>query len=403
MPIARRTGSPAPPIEWTEWAGTGALTLGLEEEVMLVEPGAWALHQGSDEVIGALDEGLRSHAGAETHASALELTTGVHHDVAGAVAELAGLREGLAARLTGMGLRAAVAGLHPFTTWRDTEISDGPRYRALRASLHGLSEREPTFALHVHVAVPDPETAVTVMNGLRARLPLLLALSANSPFWQGRDAGMASMRVPLFQAFPRSGPPRRFASYADWAGCVEALVGPGAIPDPTYLWWDVRLAPRFGTVEVRVMDAQTVVADTASLVALIQCLAAGLCAGDPASGGDEPSGEVLAENRFLAARDGMRAELIAGGRMTPALAQLEEVARACEPYARELGCAAELGGLAALAGHGGADRQRALRAAEGAGLPAVVAGLADAFTAGGGAPAATAPRPARGPRSRGGG
>jgi carboxylate-amine ligase len=394
MPRTRRS--------WAEWARSRALTLGLEEEVMLVEPGAWTLHQDSDGVIAALDEGLRSHAGAETHASTLELTTGVHRDVAGAVAELAALRARLAARLEGMGLRAAAAGLHPVTTWRDTELSEGPRYRALRASLHGLSRREPTFALHVHVAVPEPEEAVTVMNGLRARLPLLLALSANSPFWQGRDSGMASMRVPLFQAFPRSGPPRRFASYGDWVEAVAALVAPGAIADPTFLWWVVRLQPRFGTVEVRVMDAQTGMGDTAALVALIQCLAAALRAGEPVPGDDDPSAEVLAENRFLATRDGTRTELIAGGRMTPLRAQLEEVVRRCEPHARELGCAAGLAAVAGLAELSGADRQRALRAAEGADLPAVVAGLAEAFTASGGAPVGSARRPGRGPRTRGG-
>jgi len=223
----------------TRWSGTSELTLGLEEEVMLVEPGPWSLHQDGDAVLASLEPGLRDRASAETHASALELATGVHGDVAGAAGELAALRERLAAHLAGRHLAAAAAGLHAFTTWRDTVVSRGARYRALQASLHGLSEREPTFALHVHVAVPDPEGAVSVMNGLRGRLPLLLALSGNSPFWQGRDTGMASMRLPLFQAFPRTGPPRAFADYRDWVGCVEALVGSSSAPNEARI---VRLA-----------------------------------------------------------------------------------------------------------------------------------------------------------------
>ena len=362
----------------TRWSGTSELTLGLEEEVMLVEPGPWSLHQDGDAVLASLEPGLRDRASAETHASALELATGVHGDVAGAAGELAALRERLAAHLAGRHLAAAAAGLHAFTTWRDTVVSRGARYRALQASLHGLSEREPTFALHVHVAVPDPEGAVSVMNGLRGRLPLLLALSGNSPFWQGRDTGMASMRLPLFQAFPRTGPPRAFADYRDWVGCVEALVGPGAIPDATHIWWDLRLQPRFGTVEVRVMDAQTEVADTAALAALVQCLAAGIRAGEPVTSGEDVSAEVLRENCFLAARDGMRARLIVDGRLVEARALVEDLAGRCEPLARELGCSAELSGLERLAAATGADRQRS-RHAEGGDMPAVVAGTAGDF------------------------
>ena len=136
-----------------------------------------------------------------------------------------------------------------------------------------LARREPTFALHVHVGVADPEDAVRLANRLRAHLPLLLALSANSPFWQGRDTGLASARTPLFQAFPRVGIPRAFDDYADYVEAVDLLIRCGAFPEPTFLWWDVRLQPRFGTVEVRIMDAQTTVEDTAALVALVQSIA----------------------------------------------------------------------------------------------------------------------------------
>src|SRR6478735_2291354 len=129
---------------------------------------------------------------------------------------------------------------------------------------------EPTFALHVHVAVPDPEMAVRALNGMRAHIPVLLALSANSPFTRGRDSGLASARTPVFQSFPRTGIPREFATYAEYVESIDILIRCGAIPEPTFIWWDVRLQPKLGTIEIRVMDAQTRIRDTAALVALVQ-------------------------------------------------------------------------------------------------------------------------------------
>jgi glutamate---cysteine ligase / carboxylate-amine ligase len=170
-----------------------------------------------------------------------------------------------------MGLTVAVSGTHPMTVWQETAVSHAERYRQLDDSMRVLARREPTMALHVHVGVPDPEDAVR--NGLRRRAPVLLALSAGSPFWQGRDCGFASTRTVIFQAFPRTGLPPFFAGYADYVEALDALFASGALPDPTFLWWDVRLQPALGTVEVRVMDAQSRVSEGTPLVALIQSLA----------------------------------------------------------------------------------------------------------------------------------
>src|SRR5262249_3846506 len=147
-------------------------------------------------------------------------------------------------------------------------------------------------------------------NRLRAHLPLLLAVSANSPFWQGRSTGFASTRTTLFDAFPRSGVPRSFAGYADWVATVEPLMRSGAIADPSFIWWDVRLQPRYGTVEVRIMDAQTTVADVGAVAALVHSLARLELERTDAP---ETPLEVIRENRFLAARDGMEAWLIDAG------------------------------------------------------------------------------------------
>ena len=347
---------------------------------MLLDPQDWTLKPAIDAVLPALTDGLTPHVGAETHGSAIELRSGVHATVGAGIAELRGLREQLAAELQPFGLRAAVAGMHPFAVWQDTKVSAGERYRLLHGSMRELARREPTFALHVHVAVPDPEDALRAFNRLRAHLPLLLALSANSPFWQGRNTGLASARTPLFQAFPRVGIPRVFADYAAYVDAIDLLLRCDAFPEPTFLWWDVRLQPRFGTVEVRIMDAQTTTADSAGLVALVQSLVRlevdeGFAAADLVA-----SPEVLDENRFLAARDGIHADLIvpSAGRRLPAREILGQTLAACLPHAQDLGCAAELETVRDLSEKAGADRQ-ASRADGPDGLVGLVAALAGDF------------------------
>ena len=212
----------------------------------------------------------------------VELATGIHADVDGVVAELASLRSRLARELDAMGLTVAAAGTHPLTVREETEVSGAARYRALNDSMRVLARREPTMALHVHVGVPAPEDAIRLLNGLRRNAPVLLALSANSPFWQGRDCGFASARTVIFQAFPAHRACRGSSRTTPTTSRrVDALIASGAMPDPSFLWWDVRLQPALGTVEVRVMDAQSTVSDVTPLVALIQSLARLELEGEP--------------------------------------------------------------------------------------------------------------------------
>jgi glutamate---cysteine ligase / carboxylate-amine ligase len=344
---ALRPGGEVPaPGSWSQWAPAGGTpwTIGVEEEVMLLDPSDWSLASKADTVISRTTGELASHASIETHGSALELRTDPHATVSEGLAQLEDLRGDLVQELTLLDLRAAAAGLHPFTLWQDTQISDGDRYRFLYGSMRELARREPTFALHVHVAVPDPESALRAINRLRSHLPLLLALSANSPFWQGRETGLASARTPLFQAFPRVGIPRAFLDYEDYVSTIDLLLRCKAFPEPTFLWWDARLQPRFGTIEVRIMDAQTTVSDSAALAALVQCLVR-LEATD-GSGADPRIDlpEVLAENRFLAARDGAEASLIDArmGRRSPVPDVLEAIVDMCGEHAEDLDCLEEL-------------------------------------------------------------
>ena len=375
--------SSAPARTWWDWPvrpRDEQYTVGIEEEAMLLDPSDWSLAHDSERVLNALPADIRERATDETHKSALELATGVNPDVRSASVEMRALRMALDDATRALGLRAASAGTHPCAVWQDTVVSSGERYEFVYGSMRELARREPTFALHVHVGLASPNDAVLLVNRMRAHLPLMLALSVNSPFWQGRDTGLASARTPLFQAFPRVGIPRRFRDYPDYVDTVDLLMRCESLPDPTFLWWDVRPQPRFGTVEVRIMDAPTTVAETASLAALVQCVARLEVEQGYVSTRALEVPEVLDENRFLAARDGMTAELIDVEleRSVPARDVALRLVEACAPHAAVLGCEAELDGVAAMAERTGADRQLELaRRAEK--LTGLVESLADAY------------------------
>jgi len=367
---------------WASWAEPhelGAYTVGIEEEVMLLDATSWALAHRIESVLPRLPRPETESFTAETHGSALEIQTGVHGRIDGAVTELATLRGELDAVLQPLSMRAAVAGTHPFAVWQEIVVSAGERYQFVYGSMRELARREPTFGLHVHVGVPDAEAAIHAANRLRTHIPLLLALSVNSPFWQGRDTGLASARTPLFQAFPRVGIPRAFADYAEYVETVDVLIRCDAVPEPTFLWWDVRPQPRFGTVEVRIMDAQTKLADTAAIAALVQCIVRAEVEGGDHLERPMPQ-EVLEENRFLAARDGMDTDLIEPelGRRVPARELLADLVAVCRPHAEALGCAAELDAVIGLGERTGAQRQLEQAAALDS-LPRLVALLAADF------------------------
>ncbi|MEA2424290.1 MAG: glutamate---cysteine ligase / carboxylate-amine ligase [Thermoleophilaceae bacterium] len=366
--------------DWAQWnAGAGRpWTIGVEEEVMLLD-GEHRLAYVIDDLLPRLSPGLAASAAAETHAGTLELATGVHSSVGDAIGELSVLRAQLRDELADAGLQPGAAGTHPLSEWQDTRVSAGARYQLLESSMRDLTRREPTFALHVHVGVPDPEVAVEVVNRMRAHLPVLLALSANSPFLRGRETGFASARTPLFQAFPRVGIPRRYRSYDDWVGAIAPLIDAGAVPESTFFWWDVRLQPRLGTVEVRIMDAQTSQEHVAALVALTQALVVMEATDRLAPGKLVDSPEVLDENRFLAARDGMQAELVdpRTSSRIPVRELVDEMVEAASLHARRLGSADELDLVTRLADDPPAERQR--RRAEEAGLAGVAAALAEGF------------------------
>jgi carboxylate-amine ligase len=339
-------------------------TLGVEEEYMLLDPQTFDLVQHVDTVLTAVENGeFTERIGPELMQSVVEISTPVCRTAADVESELRRLRGYVTEVARGQDLRVGSAGTHAFSLFERQRITARDRYRNLVDQLQYVARRELIFGLHIHVAVDDPEKAIHVTSALLLHLSELLALSASSPFWRGEATGLASSRQMVFAAFPRSGPPPRFRDYADYAEVVGQLEKTGCIADYTHIWWDIRLHPRFGTIEVRVMDAVPRVEDTTALAAYIQGLVK-LYSDRYEAGGELPSYHriLTTENKWLAARYGLEApvmDLVTGRRNRVPVAQLVRRAlREIEPHARELGSDRELEGIHDILERGnGADRQ----------------------------------------------
>ena len=345
--------------------------LGVEEELLVVDPATLALsHTGIDVLPRMTVAPEEGSAHPDTYAALIELASPVSANAEEGVGAIATLR----ARARSAGATLLGAGIHPDGAFGDVVHVDEPRYHEIHAQLRGLLRRTPTCALHVHVGMPDAETAIHVFNGLREWLPLLQALAGNSPFWHGADSGLATARAQLFRGYPRGDIPRAFADFGDFEASVAAVVAAGDAPDYTFLWWDLRPHPRLGTVEVRAMDAQSSLATIAGLVGLIHGLARAAAEAPAPAGGWSPR-EALMESSFRAARDGMGATLLHDGALTPVATIARDAMARARPFARELGSGDALELLdGVLTGGAGADRQRAAHAR--GGMPAVLAHLA---------------------------
>lgn len=369
-------------MSWAEWKNSGdPFRIGIEEEVMLVDR-SWALDQGFPTLRGNLEPDLSSRLTTETHGSAIEYASAPAPSATEAVAELGEIRAELVAALDTQGRAAAASGTHPFTTWDLTRVSADERHLEIQQTMRELARREPTFAMHVHVSIADPDHAIETHNRMRVHLPLLLALSANSPFWQGRDSGLASVRIPIFQAFPRVGIPRAYDNYRDFVDTLDTLIVAGAFPDASHVWWDMRLKPEFGTLEVRIADAQSELWRAEAVAALTQSLVRLEALEPQAPKTLINAPELLEENRFRAARDGVRAELLdpIERRALPVPALVEHAVAICRPHAQELGCERGLDLVERLIDEPGYELQRGLAAPDND-LPAVVAGLSQRFVA----------------------
>ena len=262
------------------------------------------------------------------------------------------------------GCRYASAGTHPFSLFERQRITAKDRYRRLVEQMQYIARRELIFGMHIHTAVDDPDKAMAVTNALAPHIAEFLALSASSPFWRGEPTGLQSSRQMIFSAFPRSGVPPRFSSYAEYAELIGQLERTGAIADYTHIWWDIRVHARLGTVELRICDAVTSLDDVVAIAAYFQALVKHYCEQYEAGAKLDGHHRILTvENKFLAARYGLEARRDGPrDRRERARARSRElVRRTCaelEPHARELGCERELEGILEILSRGnGADRQ----------------------------------------------
>ncbi|MGN6429751.1 MAG: carboxylate-amine ligase, partial [Gaiellaceae bacterium] len=317
-------------------------TLGVEEEYMLLDGETFDLVQHIDTVLAAISgHELETHVNPELMQSVLEIATPICRTAADVDRELRRLRSYVTEVARSDNLRVGSAGTHPFSLFERQRITAKDRYRHMIDQMQYVARRELIFGLHIHVAVDDAEKAIQVVNGLLAHIAQLLALSASSPFWRGEATGLRSSRHMVFAAFPRSGPPPRFRDYADYAAVVGQLERAGCIADYTHIWWDIRLHPRLGTVEIRICDAVTRLDDVVAITAFCQALVKHYS--ERFDAGEEiPSYHriLTTENKWLAARYGLDAPVmdLAGGRRNrlPVAQVIRRTVRLAQPHAREL-------------------------------------------------------------------
>ena len=353
------------------------LTIGLEEEVMLVDGQTLLPAPRAAELLAALGGDPRFKL--ELPAAQLELLTPASASVAEAAACLRSARRDLQRAAGAFGLRVLSAGAHPAAL--GGPLNGGPRFEELRNEFGAVVDAQQICGLHVHVAVGGAEATIAVHDMLRAHLPELAALAAAAPFHGGIDTGLASVRPKVADLLPRQGIPPALGDIAGFARELEWGTQAGVVPEARRWWWELRPHPSFGTLEVRVCDAQGAVAESAALAAVVHALVAALrerhLAGERAE--PVPSWRI-AENRWSACRRGVGGAMadLSSGEPQPTRLRLERLLDELYPFAESLGCARPLADARRrLTGGGVPAEHRALAADRG--LPGLVAALCDRF------------------------
>lgn len=350
--------------------------VGIEDEVMLLDPATLELAPRANEVLALLEGDRRFKL--ELPASQLEIVTDPCETVAQAAAQLLEARRTLVAAV-GDGVRIAAAGAHPFSPAAGP-LNRGPRYDQIAREYGWVASRQLVCALQVHVSIADAGRALAVYNAARSYLPHLAALAANAPFYEGADTGLASIRPKIAQLLPRQGVPPPISSWSNFAEMLSWRAETGALADHATWWWELRPHPSYGTLEFRVPDGQSSVSDVAAIAAVAQALVAWL--GERHDGGEtllvEPSWRIE-ENRWSACRHGVEGELVdpQTGRRVSTREALGSLLEALEPVARACDAWAWLRAAARLIAENGAIEQR--RVAAGADTRALTQWLAERF------------------------
>ena len=345
------------PIEFK--GGGSRYSLGVEEELHIVDATTGELVPKIEDIMARLPRELCEFVSYELFQSVLEIKTPPCSTAAETERHLRELRGRVGSWAAACGSSLASAGTHPFSRYRDQKVTNQDRYRKVIETLRWVAEREVIFGQHVHVAVPDEEKVIEAHNRLSEKAPLLLALSANSPFWQNSATGFESSRVKIFETFPRAGLPPAFPDWASFENYVDLMVRSGAMDDYTYCWWDVRPHAGIGTIELRILDSQTNLKYTTALTALTQCIVA------DALKDSEPRGpynkDLAEENKWRASRHGMDAAFYDadGDATVPARDVARDLVEGLKPHAQDLNCETELEGILEIVEGGtGSQRQR---------------------------------------------
>ncbi len=374
-------GRPDAPLARIPFNGSARPTIGVELELQVLDPVTQNLKSASCQVLERVG-GNHPKIKQELTQSTIEIITGICETVAEARADLAASLGELYGLGDELGLTFASAGTHPFAQWRDQRIFPDVRYRHLVDRIQWPARRLLIYGLHVHVGVSSGEKAIAILNGMTTYIPHLLALSASSPFVDFEDTGLASARSKIFEGMPTAGLPVRLANYAEFQEFMNTLVRARAIETIREIWWDIRPHPSFGTLEIRVCDAPSTLAEVAALAALVQCLVVSLDelyeAGVPLR---TLQTWIVRENKWRATRHGLDADVIfsndgAHGPLRDALPRLiEELA----PTAARLGCADELAFAGRMTADGASYERQRRTFAEHRRLPDVPAALAAAL------------------------
>ncbi|GAA1686367.1 glutamate--cysteine ligase [Fodinicola feengrottensis] len=331
-----------------EFSSSPRASLGVEWELELVDLDTRELRSGASEILTEIrPEGAAEHPKAkhELLESTVEVITGVCTTVAEARADLAETVEQVRQAAAKRNLGVMCSGTHPFTDWATQDISPHTRYQRLIESMQWLARRLQIFGVHVHVGVRAPEKAIPIVNALTQYIPHFLALSASSPYWQGKDTGLASARSKVFEGLPTAGLPYQLSGWDQFEAYMETLISTQTIQTIREVWWDIRPHPNFGTVELRICDGLATFDEIVGIAALAQCLVERFDRElDRGYTLPLPKRWVVEENKWRAARYGLDAEIIADdkGTVVPLKQAISDLLEDLTPVARRLDCVAEL-------------------------------------------------------------
>ncbi|MCD4784023.1 MAG: carboxylate-amine ligase [Candidatus Eremiobacteraeota bacterium] len=286
-------------------------SIGIEEEFQVVNPDTRELCSRVDNIMGRGILAMGSSLKPEFHSSMLETVSGICGDMGEARNKISHNRKLLSDFIKESGMNLASAGTHPFSCWEDQHIYPAIHFQKIENEFREIALSALTFALHIHIGITEKETALHVINGMRPYLPVILALSANSPFHRGRDTGFMSFRSVVYPRFPRSGIPRHFTSYRQYKEYIDTLKKTGCIKSPGEVWWDARIHPFYETIEIRLCDAQTEINETLAIAALVQALSYRIYL-DYMSGKKFPhiDRSLIEENRWRAGRRGLDCNIV---------------------------------------------------------------------------------------------